>query len=327
MKEETPIIEIMGLKSFFYTRKGVVQAVDGVDLTIDRGETFGLVGESGCGKSTVALSILRLIPKPGNIVGGKILFNGEDLVSKSQKEIRAIRGGKIAMIFQDPTSSLNPTFTIGSQIEEAIKLNRNLPKEEIQPQIVQELSRVRIPTPQRMIKQYPHEYSGGMRQRAMIAMALSCEPELLIADEPTTNLDVTIQAQILELLHEIKEKTDATILIITHDLGVVAEMCDKVAVMYAGRVVEVADVITIFKKSKHPYTKALLQAIPRTDIEQETLISIPGVVPNLIDMKPSCRFHDRCSHTMDICRTEDPPMINFGDSHQVSCFLYTDNWG
>jgi len=317
-----PLVDIQDLKTYFYTDEGVVKAVDGVSITIERGDIFGIVGESGCGKSTLALSILRLVPRPGKIVGGKIIFDGENLLEKSENEMRKIRGRKISIVFQDPTEFFNPVFTVGGQIAEAMKLHQSIKRSNIETRIIELLRSLGFPSPEIMMKRYPHEYSGGMKQRAMIAMALSCQPELLIADEPTTSLDVTVQAQILDLLRSVKEKFATTILLITHNLGVVAEMCNKVAVMYAGKIVECSDVFTVFKKPLHPYTQALLDSIPRVDIEQRELKSIPGRVPDLTNIPNCCRFHGRCKYEMDVCRKEDPPLINVRDGHTVSCFLY-----
>ncbi|MDH5375956.1 MAG: ABC transporter ATP-binding protein [Candidatus Bathyarchaeota archaeon] len=316
------LLNIKDLKTYYFTAEGTVKAVDGVHLTINKEEVLGLVGESGCGKSTVALSIMRLIRDPGKIVGGEIWFEGENLLSKSEAEMRKIRGGRIAVIFQNPMSSMNPVFTVGSQIAEAIKLHQDAQKHEIKEKIVEILDKVGIPSPSERMEDYPHEYSGGMLQRAMIAMALSCNPKLLIADEPTTNLDVTIQAQILELMRAVRKEFDASILLIGHDLGVISELCDRVAVMYAGKLVEHTDSTTIFKEPKHPYTQALLKSIPRLDVETERLLIIPGTVPRLINPSPGCRFHPRCEYAKEICSKEDPPLIEIGQGHSVACFLY-----
>lgn len=321
------LLEIQGLKTYFYTEDGVVQAVDDIYLPINKGEVLGLVGESGCGKSTVALSIMRLIRKPGKIVDGQMIFKGEDLLKMSDAEIRAIRGGQVAMIFQDPMSSLNPVFSIGFQIEESVRLHQNIMKdEEAKKRVVEILSKVGIPDAEKRLDHYPHEYSGGMRQRVMIAMALSCNPMLLIADEPTTSLDVTIQAQILELMKTMQKDFGSSILLITHDLGVVAELSDKVAVMYAGKVVEHADALTIFKKPVHPYTRALIGAVPRLDIRQDKLETIPGEVPSLIGLGESCRFASRCRYVEDVCRNEMPPDHIVEEDHVVQCHFADKFW-
>jgi len=316
------LLNIDNLKVYYFTLEGIVKAVEGVHLKIGKGEALGLVGESGCGKSTTAHSILRLVKKPGKIVEGEIWFENEDLLAKSEAEMRKIRGARIAMIFQNPMSSLNPVFTVGSQIAESIKLHQNVEKREIKEKVLEILEKVGIPSARERMKDYPHEYSGGMCQRAMVAMALSCNPNLLIADEPTTNLDVTIQAQILDLLRALRKEFGASILLIGHDLGVISELCDTVAVMYAGKLVEHADLATLFKEAKHPYTQALLGSIPRLDLETERLRVIPGVVPQLINPPPGCRFHTRCEYVKEICRKEEPPLIEIKQGHTVACFLY-----
>ena len=319
------LVSLKNLKTYFLTAEGVVKAVDGVNLNIGKEEVLGLVGESGCGKSTVALSIMRLVREPGKIVGGEILFDGEDLLSKSEGEMRKIRGAEIAIIFQNPMSSMNPVFTVGSQIAEAIKLHQNIQKHEIKEKIAEILGKVGIPDPLERMKDYPHEYSGGMAQRAMIAMALSCNPKLLIADEPTTNLDVTIQAQILELMKGLRKDFGASILLIGHDLGVISELSDRIAVMYAGKVVEYSGLTGIFEKAKHPYTRALLESVPRLDVETERLRIIPGTVPRLINPPSGCRFHPRCEHAMKICSEQEPQFTEVGQEHRVACYLYTSN--
>ena len=316
------LLNIDNLKVYYFTLEGIVKAVEGVHLKIGKGEALGLVGESGCGKSTTAHSILRLVKKPGKIVEGEIWFENEDLLAKSEAEMRKIRGARIAMIFQNPMSSLNPVFTVGSQIAESIKLHQNVEKREIEEKVLEILEKVGIPSARERMKDYPHEYSGGMCQRAMVAMALSCNPNLLIADEPTTNLDVTIQAQILDLLRALRKEFGASILLIGHDLGVISELCDTVAVMYAGKLIEHADLATLFKEAKHPYTQALLGSIPRLDLETERLRVIPGVVPQLINPPPGCRFHTRCEYVKEICWKEEPPLIEIKQGHTVACFLY-----
>ncbi|MDH5771337.1 MAG: ABC transporter ATP-binding protein [Candidatus Bathyarchaeota archaeon] len=316
------LLNINDLKTYYFIAEGVVKAVDEVHLKIGYGEALGLVGESGCGKSTLGFSVMRLIRHPGKIVGGEIWFEGENLLSKSEAEMRKIRGGRIAMIFQNPMSSMNPVYTVENQIAEAIKLHQKIPKDGIKEKVVEILGKVGIPSPEERMKDYPHEYSGGMLQRAMIAMALSCNPELLIADEPTTNLDVTIQAQILELMKILRKEFGTSILIIGHDLGVISELSDKLAVMYAGKVVEYSDLTGIFEKTKHPYAQALFESIPRLDIETEKLRIIRGTVPRLINPPSGCRFHPRCDHAMKICSEQEPPLIEVGKGHQVACFLY-----
>jgi oligopeptide/dipeptide ABC transporter ATP-binding protein len=322
------LLEISNLKTYYNTEEGMVKAVDGIDLWINKGEVLGLVGESGCGKSTVAMSILRLVPKPGKIYDGKIILEGNNLFDIDEEEMREARGGKISIIWQDPMSSLNPVFTIGDQIAEAIKLHQNIQnKDEIKEKIIKLLDKVGIPDAERRLKEYPHEFSGGMRQRVMIAMALSCNPKLLIADEPTTSLDVTIQAQILDLMRDLQHEFESSILLITHNLGVIAEMADKVAVMYAGKIVEYSDVLTIFKKSRHPYTIALLESTPRIDVIQKKLTSIPGMVPNLIYPPTGCRFHPRCKYTTDICSKTEPLFREIVSGHYVSCHLPDSKFG
>ena len=320
-----PILNINDLKVYYYLAEGVVKAVDKVHLEIGKEEALGLVGESGCGKSTLALSIPRLIRKPGKIVGGEIWFEGENLLGKSEGEMRKIRGGKISMIFQNPMSSMNPLFTVGSQIAEAIRLHQNAQKHEIKKRVEEILYKVGIPSPAERMKDYPHEYSGGMLQRGMIAMSLSCNPKLLIADEPTTNLDVTIQAQILDLIQKLRKDFGASILLIGHDLGVISELCDKIVVMYAGKVVEYANLTTIFKNPKHPYTQALLESIPRLDVDTERLRIIRGTVPRLINPPSGCRFHPRCDYVKEICSKQEPQLVDIGQRHGVACFLYTSN--
>jgi len=315
------LVSIRGLKTYFYTYEGVVKALDGVDLDIYKGETLGLVGETGCGKSVTALSIMRLIPDPpGKIVTGEIQFNGENLLGKSDQEMRRIRGNRIAMIFQEPMTSLNPVLTVGDQIAEAIELHQGLSKKGALKKATSILGRVGMPDPEKVVRQYPHELSGGMRQRCMIAMALSCNPDLLIADEPTTALDVTIQAQVLDLMRRLKEEFGSSILFITHDLGVIADMCDRVAVMYAGHVVECADAVTIFRHGAHPYTRGLMNAIPRMVGGQKRLQIIPGMVPNLIHPPSGCRFHPRCAMAKEICGKERPPMVEVEKGHWLSCW-------
>jgi oligopeptide/dipeptide ABC transporter ATP-binding protein len=320
------LVEVKNLKTYFFTDDGVVPAVDGVDFSIKKGETLGIVGESGCGKSVTSLSLLRLVPNPpGKIVDGEMYFKGENLLEKSESEMRKIRGNDISMIFQEPMTSLNPVFTVGEQISEAIELHQGLNKRDALAKAVEMLKLVGIPSAEQRVHEYPHQMSGGMRQRVMIAMALSCNPALLIADEPTTALDVTIQAQILELMKDLKERLGTAIMLITHDLGVVAEMAENVLVMYAGKVVEYADVKTIFKNPKHPYTVGLLGSIPRLDQPKEKLYVIEGVVPNPFNMPSGCRFHPRCPEAREICKTKEPELLHI-DGQQVRCWKYTDEW-
>lgn len=318
------LLVIKNLKTYFYTEDGIIKAVDEVSLKIKKGETLGVVGESGCGKSITAMSILKLIPDPqGKIVGGEITFNGKDITKYSKEEIRNVRGNKISVIFQEPMTSLNPVFTIGDQIYEAIMLHQKLFKAEAKNKAIEMLKLVGIPRAEEIFQSYPHELSGGMRQRAMIAMAMACNPELLIADEPTTALDVTIQAQILDLMRELKNKTNTSIMLITHDLGVIAEMADYVVVMYAGKIVEEASVIEIFKNPCHPYTTGLLESKPQIHIENDRLNSIPGQVPNPLDLPLGCYFNPRCSKAMDLCRKIQPPITEITPGHRVACHLYS----
>ena len=321
-----PLLEIKGLKTYFSTDEGLVRAVDGVDLRIERGETLGVVGESGCGKTVTALSIMRLIPEPpGKIVEGQILWEGRNLLDLPPAQMRKIRGKEIAMIFQEPMTSLNPVFTIGEQIAEAIRLHEGDNRREALKKTVEMLRLVHMPNPERRVKEYPHQLSGGMRQRVMIAMALSCHPKLLIADEPTTALDVTIQAQILELLNELKTKLGMAVMLITHDMGVIAETAQRVVVMYAAKVVEEASVTTLFKEPLHPYTQGLLNSVPRIDLaatERRRLQAIPGVVPSPADFPPGCRFNPRCPHVMGVCVEKEPVLREMKAGHTVSCWLY-----
>jgi peptide/nickel transport system ATP-binding protein/oligopeptide transport system ATP-binding protein len=303
------LLRIENLKTHFHTHEGVVRAVNGVTISIGKGETLGLVGESGCGKSVTALSVLRLIPDPpGKIVDGRILFEGQNLLELGEKEIRDIRGRKISMIFQEPMTSLDPVFTIGHEIMEAIKLHQCLGREGSRAEAARMLKTVGMPDAAKRLRKYPHELSGGMRQRAMIAMALSCNPSLLIADEPTTALDVTIQAQILQLINELKDTFGTAVMLITHDLGVVSQMCDNVAVMYAGSIVEYADCGALFEDPFHPYTQGLKKSIPRLDADVERLEMIEGLVPNLLDVPPGCPFHPRCKYRFEPCDRELPEL-------------------
>ncbi len=324
--KEKELLKVRNLETHFFSHEGAVRAVNRISFTINVGETLGLVGESGCGKSVTALSIMRLIPSPpGKIMGGEISFEGKNLLELDENEMRKIRGKKISMIFQEPMTSLDPVFTIGHEIMESIQLHQGLGKEEAKEKAKEALKIVGMPDAGKRMKNYPHELSGGMRQRAMIAMALSCNPILLIADEPTTALDVTIQAQILRLIHELKEEFDASVMLITHDLGVIAEMCDYVAVMYAGHIVESSDVDTLFRNPLHPYTKGLMKSIPRLDVESEHLDTIRGLVPNLLDLPPGCPFHPRCDLRLRQCAKEMPELIQVEDLHLVKCHLVRGN--
>jgi len=317
------ILTINDLAVYFYMDTRIVPAVDGVSFSVSRGETLGLVGESGCGKSVTALSIMRLLPSPpAKIERGEIWFKGENILDKTNEEMRKIRGNDISMIFQEPMTSLNPVLTIGYQLSEVIIQHQNVSKKEALERAIEMLRMVKIPLPEKRIKQYPHQLSGGMRQRVMIAMALACNPELLIADEPTTALDVTIEAQILELINELKERFGSSVIMITHDLGVVAETADKVAVMYAGRIVEYADVYSIFNNPKHPYTRGLLEAIPDMDLPRgQRLKEIKGVVPLPDEIKEGCRFKTRCDYVKAECMFHEPPLTQVG-SALVRCWNY-----
>lgn len=317
-----PILEVKDLRTYFYTRDGVVRSVDGVSFSVSEGETLAIVGESGCGKSVTSLSLLRLIPTPpGKIVSGSVLYHGKDLLKLSEDEMRDIRGDKISMIFQEPMTSLNPVLTIGRQIGEVLELHRNYTKQEAHDRILELLKLVNISEPERRIDEYPHQLSGGMRQRIMIAMALACDPEILIADEPTTALDVTIQAQILNLMRELRDRTRAAIILITHDLGVVAEMAQRVVVMYAGRKVEEANVFDLFAKPMHPYTLGLLNSMPRLDdASSKRLVEIPGMVPSMRSEMIGCAFAPRCSAASERCLLESPILKDHGNAHWVACW-------
>ncbi|MGE3973312.1 MAG: ABC transporter ATP-binding protein [Bdellovibrionales bacterium] len=320
-----PLLEVQNLRTAFRTDDGEVVAVDDISFQIEPGKTLGIVGESGCGKSVTSLSIMRLIQEPpGRIVSGKILFEGQDLLKLSETQMRSIRGNKISMIFQEPMTSLNPVFTIGYQISEAIALHqKNLSRTQVAQKAVEMLKLVGIPEPEKRVDNFPHQLSGGMRQRAMIAMALSCNPRLLIADEPTTALDVTIQAQILELMRKLQNELHTAMILITHDLGVVSETCDEVAVMYAGKIIEYGTVHEIFEQPKHWYTKGLLNSIPHFESghRRERLETIPGIVPNLLDLKVGCRFQDRCKNAHPHCREKEPLLERAtSDKHRVACF-------
>lgn len=318
----TTILEVEQLRTRFRTDSGVVSVVDGVDFSIRAGETLGVVGESGCGKSVTSLSIMRLLP-PNGSTGGTIRFNGKDVLALSEKEMQAVRGNEIAMIFQEPMTSLNPLHTVGKQIEEAVMLHMKVAKAQAKERAIAMLKAVGMPRAEEIYGEFPHQLSGGMRQRVMIAMAMSCDPKLIIADEPTTALDVTIQAQILDLMRDLKEKTGTSIMLITHDLGVVAEMCDRVIVMYAGQVVEETDVDTLFDSPKHPYTIGLMNSIPELDEEREYLETIPGAVPLPHQMPAGCRFAPRCSQVMPICHEKPPELLQL-DGQKCRCWLYAE---
>ncbi|WP_342573867.1 ABC transporter ATP-binding protein [Solibacillus sp. FSL K6-1781] len=328
MTMETTVLEVKNLKTHFFTEEGIAKAVDGVSFHLKKGETLGIVGESGCGKSMTSLSILRLIPTPpGKIVDGEILLNNENIIAMDNEQLRKVRGNKISMIFQEPMTSLNPVLTVGEQIAESLRLHQNLSRKEAWRKAVEMLELVGIPAPEKRAKQEPFQLSGGMRQRVMIAMALACNPEVLIADEPTTALDVTIQAQILEILKELQQKLGMSIIFITHDLGVVAEMCDKVAVMYAGQIIEEGSADSIFEGPLHPYTNGLIDSIPKLHGDQEDLATIEGSVPSPYHYPIGCRFAERCQFAAAICRTKQPDLVQMGEGRTVRCFKYTNEWG
>jgi oligopeptide/dipeptide ABC transporter ATP-binding protein len=318
------ILEVRNLKTYFSTDDGIVKAVDDVSFSLAKGETLGIVGESGCGKSVTSLSVMRLIPSPpGRIMAGDILLDSASVLAMGKRELRELRGGRISMIFQDPMTCLNPFLRISTQLVETLQLHQGLDKREAKIKAVEMLRMVGIPHPEKRIDAYPHQFSGGMRQRVMIAMALSCNPEILIADEPTTALDVTIQAQILEIIKELSRKLGTAVILITHDLGVVSGMCDRICVMYAGRMVERGSTDVIFADPKHPYTRGLIRSVPRLDkVTGERLYSIQGTPPSLIDMPECCPFHPRCEHAMEVCRKQYPPETDFGDGHRAHCWLY-----
>jgi oligopeptide/dipeptide ABC transporter ATP-binding protein len=321
-----PLLSVRGLQTSFYTADGVVRAVTGVDFDVRRGEIVGLVGESGCGKSVTSLSILRLVSPPGRIEAGEVSFDGTDLMTLSDADMRQMRGDRISMIFQQPTSSLNPVLNVGFQIGEVLEIHRRMKRGAARERALELMQMVGIPDPKRRLDAFPHELSGGMAQRVMIAMALACEPELLIADEPTTALDVTIQAQILDLMRRLQQETGTTIILITHDLGVVAEMCDRVAVMYAGEIIEQTDTRTLFRNPRHPYTQGLIGSVPVLGQTQDELAVIPGIVPDLIELPAGCRFASRCTPrvTYDVAPalTEHPELLPVGEGHAVRCWLY-----
>jgi oligopeptide/dipeptide ABC transporter ATP-binding protein len=326
MSNSKPLLEVKGLKTYFYTEDGVVRAVDGVDFEVYPGEVLGLVGESGCGKSVTSLSIMRLISKPGRVDAGEILLDGDDLLKLPENEMIKVRGNRISMIFQQPQTALNPVFRVGEQLAEVLDIHQDLGREEGWNRAIELLKMVGVPDPERRAEAYPHELSGGMAQRVMIAMALACVPELLIADEPTTALDVTIQAQILDLIRDMRREMNTSVILITHDLGVVAEMAERVAVMYAGEIVEQTDVNTLFDDPLHPYTQGLIGSIPILGEVKERLEVIPGSVPNLVNLPPGCRFAPRCKariqHNLTICTDQKPELEEVKMGHKVRCWLY-----
>ena len=324
---ERPIIEVKGLRTSFRTDDGEIPVVNSIDFHINPGEILGIVGESGCGKSVTSLSIMGLIDKPSGRVDGEILFNGDNLAGASERKMRKIRGNDIAMIFQEPMTSLNPVFTIGEQLTEALRIHRKWDKKKARARAADMLKLVGLGRAEALMNEYPHQLSGGMRQRVMIAMSMICDPQLLIADEPTTALDVTIQAQILELMKDLNEKTGTAIMMITHDLGVVAQMCRRVIVMYAGKVVEEGTAASIFEGAKHPYTQGLIQSVPDMRVKKDRLYSIPGNVPKPGGRKLGCQFAPRCAHAMERCLSETPSLIDCGSGQKVRCWLYEDGKG
>ncbi len=322
-----PLLEVDDLHMHFFTRDGIVKAVDGVTFTLEAGQTLGVVGESGSGKSVTALSIMRLVPEPpGKVVSGDIRFKGESILTLSERDQRALRGNRIAMIFQDPMTSLNPVYRIGKQIAEPLRIHKNLTKNEAWAAAVELLRQVGIPQPEQRARQYPHEFSGGMRQRAMIAMALACGPDVLIADEPTTALDVTIQAQILDLMQEIQEQSESAIIMITHDLGIVADMADHILVMYAGKAVEFGTADDVFYHPLHPYTLGLLESLPRHDVDEKgALCPIKGLPPSLIHLPAGCPFHPRCEFAQSVCRSRQPALVEIAPGHSSACHFASDS--
>lgn len=323
--KENELLNVRNLKTYFYLSQGQVKAVDGIDLSVPKKKAVGLVGESGCGKSATALSIMGLLPSPpSKIIEGEVLLEGVDLLKLSEKELRKIRGKEISMVFQDPMTFLNPVLKIGDQISEVILEHQSVHKRDVKKNVVELLGHMGIPSPQDVADYYPHQLSGGMRQRVLIAMALACNPSLVIMDEPTTALDVTIQRQILELIKRLIKEFDMSLMLITHDLGVVAEICDFVYIMYAGRVVEQADVYTIFEGAKHPYTRGLLSSALSIEEHKEKLVGLDGSVPDLMNPPPGCKFHPRCKHAKDVCRVEEPPLIQLESGHFVRCWLSSE---
>jgi oligopeptide/dipeptide ABC transporter ATP-binding protein len=321
MNNNEVVLQVEDLHTSFFTRMGEFKAVDGISFDVRAGETFGIVGESGCGKSVTASSLMRLLPEPaGQIIGGKVILEGVNLLELTKKQMRAYRGRKISMILQDPMQSLNPVFTIGDQIAESVRMHQDLPENMVEPEVIESLRLLKIPAPEVRLKEYPFQMSGGMRQRVVGAIAMSCRPRVLIADEPTTALDATIQAQYLSLFDDIQVKTNVALIFITHDFGVVARICDRVGVMYAGKFVETAPTRDIFKNPRHPYTTALIRSVPQLDKKDERLFSIEGQPPSLLRLPPGCRFAPRCSQAMDICKEQEPPEIKIADNHSVSCW-------
>ncbi|PYZ99080.1 peptide ABC transporter ATP-binding protein [Alteribacter lacisalsi] len=324
MEQEQPLLDVRDLKTYFHTENGTVPSVDGVSFHINKGEVVAIVGESGCGKSVTSYSVMGLVSSPGKIEGGEILLEGNDLTKYSNRQMRKLRGNEMSMIFQEPLTSLNPLFTVGFQISEVILLHQKVSKKEAKQKTIEMIDKVGIPNSKKIYSSFPHQLSGGMRQRIMIAIALACNPKLLIADEPTTALDVSIQAQILELMKKLRKELDTSILLITHDLGVVAEMVDRVIVMYAGKVVEEGTVFELFKDPKHPYTKGLMESTPKIHELKDELYSIKGTVPTPMNMPSGCRFYPRCAFATDKCRTEAPDIEEVKPGHRVSCWLHED---
>lgn len=320
--EQNITLQINNLKTQFFTSKGVIPAVDDVSITIPKGKIVGLVGESGCGKSMTAMSIMQLLRKPGKVMGGEILFQGKNLLTCTKQELRDIKGNRISMIFQEPMTSLNPVYTVGRQVREAIMLHQDISKEQAKEKVLKIFRQVGIPEPERRYNAFPHQLSGGLRQRVMIGMAMVCEPELLIADEPTTALDVTIEAQILQLMKKLRDEHGTSILLITHNMGVVAEVCDYVYVMYAGKVMEQSETFELFRNTLHPYTTGLLRSIPQMEDKKERLYSIKGMVPNLLNLPSGCSFCNRCEHATKHCEAERPDNYEINDLHSTRCFLY-----
>lgn len=326
MKQDT-VLEVKNLQTYFYSSEGVAKAVDGVSFTLQKGETLGIVGESGCGKSMTSLSLLRLVPSPpGKIINGEILLNNTDILKLSDEELRKIRGNKISMIFQEPMTSLNPVLSVGEQIAESIRLHQGLSRKEAWQKAVDMIRLVGIPAPEKRAKQEPYQLSGGMRQRIMIAMALACTPDVLIADEPTTALDVTIQAQIIDIIQNLQKQLGMSILFITHDLGVVAEICDKIAVMYAGQVVEEGTTDSLFEKPLHPYTNGLIQSLPKLYEDQEELSTIQGTVPSPYHYPSGCRYAERCPFATELCREKQPELLTIEPEKKVRCWIYSKEW-